>query len=145
MSLNCFWRPTILCASISLWIWAKNSATSTAASESWLQWAQTCEFCENLPDRHSSGVGKAVGSVRCYHMVCGLYGSLNPHTASLLLQRTRKLSLEEKHTVPTVSSVDTADPTFNKYQQVTGRAQIQETDLNPEGWWQVWSYNSLGL
>lgn len=104
MSLNCFWRPSILCASSSLWIWAKNSDTSTAASESSLHWAPTCKFSENLLDRHSSGVGEAVGSVRCYHMVCGIYGSLNPHTASLLLHRTRKLSNEGKHTALTVST-----------------------------------------
>lgn len=101
MSLNCFWRPSILCSPTSLWIWAQNSDTSRAASDPQSLGAQTCEFSENLPHRHASGEGEAVGSVGCYHMVCGLYGSLNAHTASLLLQgqgrSARKKNTELPH------------------------------------------------
>lgn len=68
-------------------------------------------------------------------MVCRLYGNFKPHTASLLLQRKSKLSDEEKHTTSTVSSVARAtyDPPCIKYQQKTGRAQMQETASNPKG------------
>lgn len=124
MSLNCFWRPSRLCALTPLWIWEKNSDTSTADVTS-LCWAQTCKFCENLPDRHAPGVGEAVGSVRCYHVVCGLYGSLNPHTASLLLHRTGKVSKEEKHTAPTGSTV--AHCWSHTHQIVAGHRRSTDT------------------
>lgn len=79
-------------------------------------------------------------------MVCRLYGSFKPYTASLLLQRKSKLSNEEKYTTSTVSGVARAtyDPPRIKYQQKTGGAQVQETASNLKGLL-TWSYNSLGL
>lgn len=99
MSLNCFWCLSRHCASTSLWIVLKNSATSTAACESSSFYsAQTCKFSENFSNRHSSCIGKAMSPVSCYQVVCRLYSSFNPYAASLLLYRKSQFSSEEsKH------------------------------------------------
>lgn len=143
MSLNCFWRLSRHCASTSFWTVLKNSATSTAASESSSFYsAQTCKFSKDFSNRHSSCIGKAMSPVSCYHMVCRLNGSFKPYAASLLLQRKSQFSSEEKHTTSTASSVARAsyDPPYIK----TGRVIKQKTSLNAKGW-QASSCNSLEL
>lgn len=134
MSLDCFWRSSILCASTSLWIWEKKSDTSTAASDP--HWAEH----KPVSSARISRTGTPRVKVKPWALYAVITWSVGFMAASIPTQQAscytgqRSLTMKKNTQLPQSALWHTADPTHIKYWQVIGRAEIQETDLNPKDW-----------